>query len=94
MLVFQLAYTGIVTLSQYIGTKKIKLAQMYNKGGDSLFTFISDCLTGDFDIARLNRPTKIMLLNCSKENDDSGNTININYESASGFIYLVSKPAN
>ena len=58
-----LNYTGIVTLSQYIGTKKIKLAQVHNTGGSSLFNFLANCLAGEFDVAKANIPTKIRLLN-------------------------------
>ena len=78
-----LKYTGIVTLSQYIGSKKFEIAKIHNAGGNPLFNFLSDCLVGDFDIARLSRPTKIMLLD--KDTDGS-------YISKSGFIYLISKP--
>jgi hypothetical protein len=76
-----LKYTGIVTLSQYIGNKKIKVAQMHNNGGSPLFNFLTDCLVGDFENARLNRPTKIKLL--------SYNTESKAYEAVSGFITLL-----
>ena len=80
-------YTGTVTLSRYIGEKKVKIAQFNNAGKYSLFNFFSDCLLGDFDIAKNNRPTKIMLLN--KEVSKAGE---ISYESKSGYIYLYNKP--
>ena len=57
-----LKYTGIVTLSQYVGNKKVEIAQVYNAGTNILFEFFSDCLLGYFDFAQKNRPTKIMLL--------------------------------
>lgn len=57
-----LEYTGTVTLSRYTGTKKIKIAQIHNKGGNSLFEFFSDCLLGHFDTASIGIPKKIMLL--------------------------------
>ena len=82
-----LSYTGIVTLSRYIGSKKIKIAQVQNAGTYSLFNFFSDCLLGDFDTAKINRPTKIMLL---EEKMDENNEKY--YESKSGFSYLISKP--
>lgn len=80
-------YTGKVTLSRYIGEKKVKIAQFDNAGKYSLFNFFSDCLLGDFDIAKNNRPTKIMLLD--KKESDTGEKY---YESRSGFIYLFNKP--
>ena len=83
-----LEYNGIVTLSRYIGGKKIKIAQTKNSGRTPLFDFLYSCLTGDFDVARLNVPTKIMLLK-SIENRD---TKTVTYESRSGFIYLLTKP--
>ena len=87
-----LKYTGIVTLSQYIESKKVKIAQVYNAGGYSLFNFLADCLLGDFDIAKINRPTKIMLLEKIEEKDAQGNLLSVRYESRSGFIYLLNKP--
>lgn len=86
-----LEYTGIVTLSQYIGSKKVKIAQVQNSGAYSLFNFLSDCLLGDFEVAAFNRPTKIMLLNTVKT-DENGEAVNPYYESRSNFIYLLSKP--
>lgn len=78
-----LGYTGTVTLSQYSGTKKVTLARIQNAGTSSLFNFLSDCLIGDFDVARLNRPTKIMLVTL-EEGQVAG--------SVSGFIHLRSTP--
>jgi hypothetical protein len=87
-----LNYTGIVTLSRYNGTKKIKIAQTHNTGKNSLFNFLADCLVGDFDTAKLDRPTKIMLLKKHKVTDSDGESTTDAYESASGFIYLLNKP--
>lgn len=80
-----LKYTGIVTISQCTGTKKTILSRSSNTGGISLFTYFADCLLGDFDVASLNRPTKIMLLNI----DDSGI---ITKEQNATFITLLTKP--
>ena len=77
-------YTGIVTLSQYIGSKKVTLAQYHNSGSYSLFNFFADCLIGDFEVAKLHRPTKIMLLSQDETTKE--------YSSLSGFIYQTSKP--
>jgi hypothetical protein len=79
-----LGYTGIVTLSQYINSKKLKIAQMHNEGSYPLFNFLSDCLIGDFAIAELDIPEKIMLLSRDTAGED--------YIDVSGFIYLLSKP--
>ena len=81
-----LGYTGIVTLSQCIGAKKIKMTDIKNTGRYSLFNFFSDCLLGDFTIAETNRPAKIMLLDFKNEKDASS------YISKSGFVYLINKP--
>jgi hypothetical protein len=80
-----LGYTGIVTLSQYIGGKKVKIAEKHNTGGKPLFEFLADCLVGDFDIAKLDLPNKILLLN----KDDDGSIAKANN---TDFIYLTSKP--
>jgi hypothetical protein len=87
-----LEYTGIVTISQYIGSKKVKLTQVHNEGGTALFNFLSDCLVGDFDLAKIVRPTTIMLLNYSNETDADGNIIGKSYTRASKFIHLLTKP--
>ncbi len=82
-----LEYTGVVTLSQYVGDKKLTLAKLSNEGGYSLFNFFADCLVGEFDVAAVNRPTKIMLLHVDKTD---GSTMS--FESRSGFIYQTSSP--
>ena len=81
-----LSYTGIVTLSQYITGKKVKIAQVHNRGGSSLFNFLADCLTGDFAVANVSRPTKVKLL--IKTISELGET----YTEKSGFIYLLARP--
>ena len=87
-----LMYTGIVTLSQYIGSKKIKIAQFHNAGGNPLFNFISDCLAGDFEVAKLARPTKIMLIQATESEDREQGTVSVEYDRRSGFIYLLTTP--
>ena len=77
-----LKYTGVVTLSQYIGNKKIKIAKLHNAGGDKLFEFFTDCLVGEFAKAKASRPEKIVLFNIAGDQ----------YNSASGIIRL-SSPA-
>ena len=57
-----LTYTGIVTLSQYIGSKKVKIAEMHNSGGASLFSFLANCLAGDFSFASKTMPAKVRFL--------------------------------
>lgn len=84
-------YTGMVTLSQYIGSKKIKIAQMQNTGGNPLFDFIADCLVGDFTLAKFNRPTKIMLLKRTAH-ETTGAATTYTYEGLTGFSYLTTKP--
>ena len=78
-------YTGIVTLSQYTKGKKFTIAKIHNTGGKPLFNFLADCLTGDFDIAKMDRPTKILLLNI----DDAHQ---VTAAKNTSFIYLLSKP--
>ena len=78
-----LKYTGIVTLSQCIKGKKVKIAQKHNAGGTSLFNFLTDCLVGDFSLASLYIPNKVRLL--TKEDDES-------LSSSTGFIYMQTRP--
>lgn len=86
-----LGYTGIVTLSQYNGSKKIQLAQIHNTGGASLFTFLANCLIGDFTYAKTNWPTKIKILE-RVALDESATEKRYDYYSASGFIFLRTTP--
>jgi hypothetical protein len=80
-----LEYTGIVKLSQYTNGKRFTVLEKHNEGGKALFNFLTDCLIGDFDIAKIDRPSKIMLLN----HDGSGN---LTKATNTSFIYLLSKP--
>jgi hypothetical protein len=82
-----LEYSGIVTLSKYVGNKKVQLARVHNTGGNYLFDFFTDCLLGDFDAAKAKRPTKIKLLQKHEHNDKT-----VTYESASPFIFLLTRP--
>lgn len=84
-----LTYTGEVTLSQYIGTKKVKVAQVHNTGRASLFEFLSDCLVGDVEIAKAKRPTKIRMLQREADYTTPGA---YTYTAVSGFIYLLTAP--
>jgi hypothetical protein len=74
-----LEYSGTVTISMGVGTKKVNVAKIQNTGKQSLFNFFADCLVGDFDVAEAERPNKIMLLHYNAADD--------RYESRSGFIY-------
>ena len=82
-----LTYTGMVTLSQYIGNKKFKVATLHNEGGNSLFNFLADCLVGDFAIASANKPSKIMIVSRAV-NGSGGYT----FTGVSGYIYLLTNP--
>lgn len=81
-----IAYTGIVRLSQYTDGKKITIDEVHNAGGISLFNFLADCLVGDFEIAKIARPTKILLLNVDEKNKVVTQAPN------TSFIYLLTKP--
>ena len=83
-----LKYTGIVTLSQYIGTKKFKIAQQHNAGGSYLFDFLAHSLIGDFTYAKILKPTKVVVLKRKKTEGNDGYT----YISKSGFITLTTNP--
>lgn len=84
-----LKYTGIVTLSQYIGSKKIKIAQTHNEGGSTLFEFLANCLIGDYTLAKIFRPTQIALLKRDTQKDQAGN---YKYDLLGGFIHVLTKP--
>ena len=91
----KLSYTGTVRLSQYIGQEKVTIAEIHNAGSNSLFNFLSDCLVGNFDVARAERPANIMLLNTEfedyKASDGTVTKIVKTVKSASnGYIGLLS----
>lgn len=86
-----LGYTGIVTISRYIGKKKTKITQVKNTGGQPLFEFFSACLTGDYQAAEVHRPVKIMLLKYTEQS--IAGDIKLTVERASDkFFHLVTKP--
>jgi hypothetical protein len=65
------AYTGIVKLSQYMNGKQAIIDEIHNEGGMPLFDFIANCLVGDFKAAQTGRPTQILLLNINEQNEVS-----------------------
>lgn len=87
-----LGYTGTVTLSRYIGSKKIKIAQVHNTGGSPLFDFFSECLLGNFDVAKIIRPNKIMFLKYEDIVDEATNTEARVYSRVSGIVSALTAP--
>lgn len=79
-----LAYAGTVKLSLHVGDKKILTKTIHNAGTYRIFNFFSECLVGNFDVAKLLRPTKIMLITHNKEES-------VDY-AASYFINMVTAP--
>ena len=82
-----LTYTGIVTLSQYVGTKKRMVYKTHNKGGPVLFNFFINCLIGDFNKANQSLPTKVMFL--TQEADAESTYIPVKPEA---FTHLLTTP--
>lgn len=80
-----IAYTGIVRLSQYTKEKKSVVAEIHNEGGLPLFDFLADCLVGNFNAASISRPTKILLLNVDEDR-------NIAAADNTSFIHLLTVP--
>ena len=64
-----LTYTGNVTLSQYIGSKKVVVGKIHNSGGKTLFDFLVSCFTGDFITANTLLPRKIALFTAETTDD-------------------------
>ena len=85
-----LKYTGIVTLSQYSGNKKLTIATLHNEGGDALFDFLASCLVGDFARARVYRPTKVMLI--ERKSDSGGNFVYSSPSGGGGMNYILATP--
>ena len=87
-----LSYTGIVTLSQYIGERKTQILQTHNRGGNSLFSFLADCLIGDFTLARATRPSKVMLLQCENPGAADNEKEFKTHQHGGGFFWLITPP--
>lgn len=87
-----LTYAGIVTLSQRIGHKKVPVLQVHNNGNLPLFNFLTECLTGNFETAKLTRPTKIMILKQTTFKDSDTQSDRVTFERLSSFIYLLASP--
>lgn len=83
-----IVYSGEVTISKYKGDKKVNLTKVHNAGYNSLFSFLANCLVGDFYTARFELPTKIRLLYTTSNDTDGSKT----YEAVSPFIHVTSKP--
>ena len=86
-----LRYSGIVTISRYIKQKKIKLAQVKNTGGQSLFNFFSECLAGDYRLAEVYRPAKILLLKYEEILDGGVSKLTVS-PASDNFVHLLAKP--
>jgi hypothetical protein len=81
-----LNYTGIVTLSQYVGKTKLQVAQLHNTGNTSLFSFLANCLAGEFDKVKSHTPSKIRLLR------RNGSTGDCSYSPVTASIFLHTPP--
>ena len=81
-----IGYTGIVTISRYSNNKKIEIAKVHNEGRNPLFDFLADCLVGDYTMASVSIPEKIMLLHATGTGDSQ------KIASASGFIHWTTPP--
>ena len=83
-----ISYTGMVTLSQYAGGRKVTTAKIHNTGGAPLFNFITDCLAADFTMAKLSSPYQILLIKTS----DNGDSLDLLNATTSDFITILTKP--
>lgn len=61
------AYTGKITVSILKGRKVLKTLNTHNKGYRSLFTFLCQCLAGQYDRAESLRPKFIRLYTMGPE---------------------------
>ena len=65
-------YSGQITVSALDGDRVISKQTYYNNGTNKLFSFLSNCLSGDFNTARASRPCRLLLL----KTDNTENTTN------------------
>ena len=55
-------YTGTVTIASYLGDRLIQKESHHNKGLNTLFEFMSNCLQGNWYEAKYKRPCKLVML--------------------------------
>lgn len=55
-------YSGQITVSTLDGDRVVSKQTYYNNGTNKLFSFLSNCLSGDFNTARATRPCRLLLL--------------------------------
>lgn len=55
-------YTGTVTVSTYAGERLLQKETHHNAGLNTLFSFIGDCLQGNWVSAKYSRPCKLVML--------------------------------
>lgn len=55
-------YSGKITVSTLDGDRVISKQTYHNNGTNKLFSFLSNCLSGDFNTAKATRPCRLLLL--------------------------------
>jgi hypothetical protein len=60
-------YSGQITVSTLDGDRVVSKQTYYNNGTNKLFSFLSNCLSGDFNTARATRPCRLLLLKTDKD---------------------------
>ena len=74
-----LAYVGNITLSQYIGSKKVVVGEFHNSGGKPLFDFFVSCLISDFVTANALSPRRIGLFTAEVDTNENISEITSSY---------------
>lgn len=86
-----IGYSGSVKLTTLVDNKVVSEKVYKNSGMLPLFTFIGNCLIGNFNSAGRSRPFKIMLLEASGSASVPPNT-ETTYEDKSNFIEVAMAP--
>lgn len=60
-------YKGKITVSVLENERVLSKNIYYNNGTNKLFAFLTNCLSGDFNTARANRPCRLVLLTTADE---------------------------
>ena len=55
-------YNGKITVKIFEDQRMLSNHTYYNNGTNKLFTFLINCLSGDFNTAKANRPCRLILL--------------------------------
>lgn len=80
-------YKGQITVSIFEDDRMISKNTYYNQGTNKLFTFLTNCLSGDFNTAMASRPCRLVLLKKGSSEDLATSTPTATNKDSNGKTY-------